>query len=118
MTYEEQRRQRVELRLDMEDAERNLAHLQERAIRSAESLEAVARKLRKNAGLAPSRADFDAETELQMCLTVEQFAMLKSSGDSIVSQIAELRQERQHVFHLRERDANLARVSGISATQI
>ena len=118
MTYEEQRRQRLELRLDLEEAEQNLVHLQERAIRSAELLEAVARKLRENARLAPSRTDFDAEVELRMRLTPERLATLKASGDSIVSQISEMRQERQRVFHLRERDANLTRGGGINTTQI
>jgi hypothetical protein len=108
MTETEQRRQRVELRMDLEDGEQNLAHLQERAIRSAQALEAIARRLRENAKLEPSRLDFDVQAELEMRLTPEEFGMLKASADGITGQIAEMRQTRQMVFNLRERDAKLS----------
>lgn len=110
MTNTEQRRQRVELRIDLEDADNGLAHLRERAIRSAQALELIARKLRDNTKLEPSRADFDVEAELAMRLTPEEFGILKTSGDSITLQIAEMRQQRQTVFNLRERDTSLSRL--------
>ncbi len=111
MTDQEKRTQRVQLRIELEDAESDLAHIRERAMHSADSLEAIARRTRRNAALEPSRDDFNVEAELNQRLSVEEFGLLKSSGDSITALIAELRQTRQKVFHLRERDAALARVA-------
>jgi hypothetical protein len=111
MTDHEKRAQRVQLRMELDDAESDLAHLKESAIRNADSLEAIARRIRRNAALEPSRDDFDVEAELKQRLSIEEFGFLKSSGDSIAALITELRQTRQKVFHLRERDAALTRVA-------
>jgi len=112
MTDQEQRKQRVELRIELEDAETNLAHLRVRTDRRVDEIEAVLRKIRENSALEPSRDDFNLESELRMRLTPEEFGLLKGSGDEMVRIIAELRQERQRVFRLRERDTLLSR-SGI-----
>lgn len=109
---QEKRQQRVELRIELEDAESDLARLRKRAIRDAEELEGIAKKVRRNAVPDPSRDDFNVEIELKMRLSVEELNFLKSSGNAITGLIAELKQMRQKVFHLRERDVALTRAAG------
>jgi hypothetical protein len=112
MTDLEKRQQRIQSKIDLEDAEANLVHLQVRANRYADAIDALTKKLRKNAGLGPSRDDSDIKSELETRLSPEEFGLLKSGGDTVAAMIAELRQERQKVFRLREQDALLTRVSG------
>lgn len=114
MTDLEKRTQRVQAQLDLEDAEANLVHLQVRAKRYADSMNGIMRKLKDNATLEPSSDDFNVESEVKMRLLPEEFGSLKSSGDSITAMIAELRQERQKVFRLREQYAALSRAARIT----
>jgi hypothetical protein len=116
MTDREKREQRVQLRIDLEDAESDLAHLRERAIRVAVSLEAIVRKIRQNAALEPSRNSLEAAAESRLRLSNEELEMLKNSSGLIPAALAELGQARRQVFQLRERDAALTRVG--RATQI
>ena len=111
MTEQEKRTQRVQVRIDLEDAESNLVHLQVKANRLVDLIEAVLSKIRSNAALEPSRDDFALESELKTRLSPEEFSLLKSSGDAAVAVIAELRQERQKVLRLREQDAAISRAT-------
>ena len=109
MTEHEQRAQRIAVRLDLEDAESALAHLQVRMQRYADSIESIARKLRLNADLEPNADDFNVEQELKTRISPDEFSLLKSSGDTATAYISELRQQRQKVLRIREQDAILSR---------
>lgn len=113
MTDQEKRTQRVQVRIDLEDSENNLRHLQVKAERYADSIDAVTAKIRANVALAPSREDFSVESELKMRLSPDEFSLLKAAGDAVVAIVAELRHERQKVYRLREQDAMLTGPSGV-----
>ena len=114
MTDQEKRSQRVQSRIDLEDAEANLVHLRGRANRYADSISVAMRKLKDNAALDPSSDDFNVESEVKMRISPEEFGLLKSSGDTATAMIAECRHERQKVIRLREEDLDLSRAAGIT----
>lgn len=113
MTDQEKRSQRVQVRIELEDAENNLRHLQVKAQRYADSIDAITAKIRANAALAPSRDDSNVESELKMRLSPDEFGLFKASGDTAIALLAELRQTRQKVYRLREQDATLSQASSL-----
>lgn len=107
MTDYEKKLHRAKLQVEIEDAESDLAFLQDEAIGVSEALEDIVRTIRHNAELEPSPADFTADGDVQNRLTPEQIASFASAG-SIASMIENLKKARQAVFNLRERKRKLA----------
>jgi len=106
MTDQEKRQQRVNLMIDLEEAQEELAHLRERALRVADGLESAARKMRENADCQPSNADFSPEQELSSKLSQRhQEAMDHEQATSLIEN---LRMARQRVVQLNQRRSQLA----------
>ena len=106
MTDQEKREQRVNLLIDLEEAQEELAHIRERALRVADDLESAAQKMRENADCQPSKAAFSPEQELASKLTQRhQEAMY---FDQAANLIEKLRTSRRRVFQLSERRKQLS----------
>lgn len=111
MTEHEKKQQRAALIVDIEDAQSDLAHLQEKALRVASHLGKIAAKVQKNATLVPSSNDFTAEYELENRLDPSDMAVLSFS--EVVKLIEELKLARQAMFNLNHRKSLLAPNSNI-----
>ncbi len=109
MTQEEKRSQRAHLVIEIEDAEAELAHEQERAIRIAQGLRIVAKKLEGNADLVPSGEDFSLGSDLRLS-PVDQGYM---DFVAVASSIESLRVARQNLHNLRVRKRNLDNPGGL-----
>jgi Zn-dependent oligopeptidase len=105
MSDQEKRQQRVQLRIEVEDARQNLADLQERALRIADELEAVADKTRSNANLEPSKADFTSEADVAN--RIDPCCQSSLNYGNLLRLIEGLKQARQKVFNLRLRESRL-----------
>jgi hypothetical protein len=106
MTADEKRKQRVEIQIDLEDAEEHLANLQVKANRHADILNTIATKLRTNASLRPSSRDFTVEGDMENRLTPGQ---QDSMPDRLAIQkvIEELKMARQKVHNLEQQKNQL-----------
>jgi len=109
MTEQEKKQQRGELLAELEDAQLELAHLQERGNRIADKMEAVLKKLRKNTTLAPSRDDFNMRGDELNRLDIGEVC---PDSAQIGKLIDEMKAARQKVFNLAERKQQLAHPSG------
>lgn len=105
MTDQEKRLQRAQLQVEVEEAELELAHLREKAIRLVGSLRTIADKIEMNANLRPSADDFLMEVELERRLAPENQQTMDYAA--AVSVIFQLRKARQDLLNLRERKSNL-----------
>jgi hypothetical protein len=105
MTDQEKRQQRIEIELELEDAQKELASLRVKALRMAENIDHVAAKIRANANLTPSRDDFNSESDLANRL--EPTHQLAMSFENAAKLIDELKTARQKVFRSKELKASL-----------
>jgi len=105
MTDQEKKQQRVSLGIEIEDAKEEFLHLQEKALRLADRLEEIVKKIRLNANHRPSKDDFTPEFELANKLKPEHQGVLKF--DEIEKLIEELRAARKNLFNLIERKSQL-----------
>jgi hypothetical protein len=106
MTDQEKREQKIKLLVDLEEAQDDLAHLRENALRVADDLESAVRKIRENAVRQPSKADFSADQELAGRLTQQHRTAM--DFDHATNLIEKLRAARQRVFQLDERRMQLS----------
>lgn len=104
MTDVERKRHRAELQIELEDAQSDLAYLQDQAMSMAGHIEEVVSKLRHNAGLSPSVSDFDVEAELENRLDTGQQLDIPSA----MKVISGMRTARQKVYNLQTRKTKLA----------
>jgi hypothetical protein len=110
VTDQEKKLQRAQLQVELDDSLSDLAHLQEKAVRLAEQVQQVARKLAENARLQPAKSDFTMEADLVNRLSPEHQACLDFT--QIIRLIEDLKVARQKVFNLQERKTHLANASG------
>lgn len=109
MTDQEKKRQYANLVVEIQSARENFAHLRERLFSLADGFDEVARVLRRNGDLKPSRADFDSEFEDKNRLKPESRVIF--DFESTVAAIEELRTARKQLFSLAERNAQLSSAS-------
>ena len=108
MTDQEKRQSRGELLVNLEEAQKNLAHLQEKAEQFSDAMEGAATKLRRNANRKPSAeecaAGVDSEDRLgPECQSLPSYA-------EALRLIDELNVARRKVWNLESRKA---RTSGV-----
>ena len=106
MTDQEKRHLRADLLIEIEDAQEEYAHLREKSLRLADGLIEISKKVRGNATLNPSVADFSSDFELANRLRPEHQAVLNFA--ETVKLIEELKVARQKLFNLTERKAQLS----------
>lgn len=105
MTDQEKKQQRVNLGIEIEDAQGEFIHQREKALSLADRLDEIAGKVRANANHRPSRADFSPDFELENRLNPEHQTVL--NFEEIGKLIEELRAARKRLFNLAERKAQL-----------
>jgi hypothetical protein len=110
MTDQEKKLHRAELQVELEDAQSDLAHLQDQAMSMAGHIENVAMKLQHNAGLVPSVDDFDVEAELIGRLDLNQTLDIAAARNLI----AEMRAARKKVYNLESRKRKLLNPAGLT----
>jgi hypothetical protein len=110
MTDQEKKLQRAQLQVELEDAQSELAHLQERAQAMADHVSDIVNKLRHSASLKPSTQDFSMNADLARRLAPDQ----QLDVSAAIKLIEELKQARQKVYGLLERKQNLANPSGMT----
>lgn len=108
MTDQEKKLQRAQLQVELDDAQSELAHLQEKALAMADHIANVVRKLQHNAILKPSQLDFSVEAELENRLDPGQ----QLDVEAVRKVISEMRAGRQKVYSLLDRKAKLANAAG------
>jgi hypothetical protein len=105
VTEQEKKFQRAQLLVDLEDAQSDLAHLRERALRLIEGMEAAASKLRRVAMLEPSGMDFEVQGDIANRLGPEHQSL--PGYAEMLKLIDELKVARQKVYNLQFRKAQI-----------
>ncbi len=111
MTEREKKQQRANLLIEIEDSQEELAHLREKALRIADNLDDLTKKIRGHAATNTSRADFSSEFDLVNRISLESQTSLNFI--EIEKLIEEMRTERKKLFNLIERKSQLSN-SGLS----
>jgi YD repeat-containing protein len=106
MTDQEKRQQRVNLGIEIEDAQGEFVHLREKALSLADRLGEITKKVRDNAAYKPSKADFDPEFEMGNKLEPRHQTVL--DYDAFNRLIEELRAARKKLYNLYERKSQLS----------
>jgi hypothetical protein len=103
MTDRERKLHIAGVRIDVEEAEDQLAVLQDQA-------SSLAEKIAYNATIEPSASDFTADGDAERRLTPDQ-ATRFGAANAIATLIEDLKKARQAVRHNRERKRKLERTS-------
>jgi len=111
VTTDEKRQQRVQVRIDLEDAQGELNALRVKAARMADALERVSAKLRYNASLEPSGHDFTLEADIKNRLDPRSQSDL--SYDEVLRVIEQLKAARQKVVNFTQQEKQLG-TSGLT----
>lgn len=105
MTDKEKRLHRAQLLIDIEDAEKELAYIRDKAASVIEEHRTITEALKVNIEIEPSHADFTVDSEVVQRLTPS--AIVLDGGQAAAALIAEMRRARQRLFNLYERKRKL-----------
>jgi hypothetical protein len=108
MTEQEMKLQRAQWQVDLEDAQRELAHLRKKAFRMSDELNERFKQLHDGLSREPSVKDFSMHVEMTDRLN----PTLELDVPAIIKMLDELKIARQKVYNLQERKTQLANGSG------
>jgi|SRR5208282_4628193 len=108
MTDQEKKLQRAQLQVDLEDAQGELVHLREKAIRMSLELKRLAEKLQNSVDREPSSNDFS----MHLDMTDRLDPTLQLDIPAIIKVLDELKVARQNVYNLQTRKDHLVKATG------
>lgn len=117
MTEQDRKQQRANLVVELEDAQRDLAHERETALVHADSLEIWAKRLRTDAAREPTHADFVPTMEDSDIRTESRYQECLSFG-TLLRTFEKLREARQKVSNLELRKMQLSAPSGFPQVKL
>jgi hypothetical protein len=101
---------RAGLEVELEDAQRDLAHLQDLAKEMSSDFLGISHELEHDAALMPSASDFNVEPELASRLDLDQTLDIVAAR-SLISQMSAA---RKRVYNLESRKRRLASPAGLT----